>query len=111
LEEGKIGTALKFAGKLGKAIVKKLPMLLIKGREIGGDRAIEAFWAEIPDDKKGQFLKAAWERSKEEDAGWFWEIIKDCIDDFGISKEDKEALARKLNIDPKILEGADTFLV
>lgn len=80
-----------------------------KGADIVTD-VLEKFWESIPDNEKGNFFEKAFEYLKGEGGIEVWNALKEGMKtkDRALTEEDKEALARNLNIDRSILEGADT---
>lgn len=74
--------------------------------EVG--KVIQKFWDNLSDADKGALLEKAFEYLQGEGASEIWESLKKGMEDRALTDKDKEALVRKLNIDAKLLDGADT---
>lgn len=82
--------------------------LLIESSDTEVSKVIQKFWDSLSDDDKGALLEKAFEYLKGEGASEIWDSLKKGMEDRALTDKDKEALVRKLNIDAKLLDGADT---
>lgn len=69
---------------------------------------INDFWNTLSQEDQDQFIEKAFDELKGDGAKEVWEILKNYVDDKGLTEDDKDALARKLKIDRKLLNAADT---
>ena len=74
---------------------------------------VKDFWDDLPDDKKKKILSELWNYCKTiKDSETIQKLIelppiKETLSSEGLTEEDKDTLARKLNIDRQILDGVD----